>query len=223
MRTLREEGTLFGYSATATRYNNELIMSDEFVDFFADQGCFIGWYFNYIPIGKKPNLDFMPTPEQRIYRHKRMLQLRKESRIILADFWNDGPMVGGCIAADRYLHINCRGNVEPCVFVHFSVDNVRNKPLAEILDSKFFQAIRQRRPYSPNYFRPCLIIDHPHLLRQIVNECGALPTHPDADGLLTTLAEDLDQYALIYGKMADELWQEQLQVDASVKTGAPAV
>jgi hypothetical protein len=198
-------------------------MSDEFVDFFADQGCFIGWYFNYIPIGKKPNLDFMPTPEQRIYRHKRMLQLRKESRIILADFWNDGPMVGGCIAADRYLHINCRGNVEPCVFVHFSVDNIRNKSLAEILGSKFFQAIRQRRPYSPNYFRPCLIIDHPHLLRQIVSECGALPTHPDADDLLTTLAEDLDQYALIYGKMADELWQEQLQAASSIETGAPAV
>jgi MoaA/NifB/PqqE/SkfB family radical SAM enzyme len=209
MSCLREEGVLFGFSATATRQNNELIISDEFVNFFAEQGCFIGWYFNYIPIGKKPTLDLMPTPEQRIYRRKRLIELRSKIPMILADFWNDGPLVGGCIAGDRYLHINCRGDVEPCVFVHFSVDNIKKKSLVEVLNSKFFHAIRQRRPYSINYYRPCLIIDHPHLLRQVVLECGAHPTHPDAETILTEFSDDLDQYALAYGKMADALWKAQ--------------
>ncbi|MCX5906834.1 MAG: radical SAM protein [Deltaproteobacteria bacterium] len=68
MANLREEGVLFGFSATATRETNDFIMSDEFVNFFAAQGCFIGWYFNYIPIGTRPTLALMPTPEQRIYR-----------------------------------------------------------------------------------------------------------------------------------------------------------
>jgi len=209
MSRLREEEVLFGFSATATRQNNEVIISDEFVKFLADQGCFIGWYFNYIPIGKKPTMDLMPTPEQRIYRRKRLVEMRKNPPMILADFWNDGPLVGGCIAGDRYLHINCRGDVEPCVFAHFSVDNIKKKSLAEVLNSPFFHAIRQRRPYSPNYYRPCLIIDHPHVLRQVVGECGAHPTHPDAETILTELSEDLDQYALTYGKMADALWQQQ--------------
>ena len=209
MSRLRDEGVLFGFSATATRQNNELIISDEFVNFFAERGCFIGWYFNYIPIGKKPTLDLMPTPEQRIYRRNRLIELRGKIPMILADFWNDGPLVGGCIAGDRYLHINSRGDVEPCVFVHFSVDNIRKKSLAEVLNSGFFHAIRQRRPYSSNYYRPCLIIDHPHLLRQVVGECGAHPTHPDAEGILTELSDDLDQYALAYGKMADALWKAQ--------------
>jgi MoaA/NifB/PqqE/SkfB family radical SAM enzyme len=215
MSNLKKEGVLFGFSATATRQNNELIISDEFVNFLAEQGCFIGWYFNYLPIGKKPTLDLMPTPEQRIYRRKRLVELRKKTPMILADFWNDGPLVGGCIAGDRYLHINSRGDVEPCVFVHFSVDNIKSKSLAEVLNSDFFHAIRRRRPYSPNYYRPCMIIDHPHLLRQVVGECRAHPTHPDAEAILTELSDELDQYALAYGKMADTLWQEQRLAAAS--------
>jgi hypothetical protein len=129
--------------------------------------------------------------------------------MILVDFWNDGALVGGCIAGDRYLHINCRGDVEPCVFVHFSVDNIRKKTLAEILNSEFFHAIRRRQPYTRNYYRPCLVIDHPHLLRQVVEESGAHPTHPGAETILTQLSDHMAHYASAYGKLADSLWEEQ--------------
>ena len=60
MARLKEEGVLFGFSATATRQSNELIISDEFVNFFAERGCFLGWYFNYIPIGKAPTWTSCP-------------------------------------------------------------------------------------------------------------------------------------------------------------------
>ncbi len=208
MARLREEGVLFGFSATATRENNELIISDEFVDFLAEQGCFIGWFFNYIPIGKNPCLELMPTPGQRIYRRKRLIELRRRAKVVMADFWNDGPLVGGCIAGDRYLHINCRGVVEPCVFLHFAVDNIKEKSLCEVLNSQFFHAIRRRHPYSKNYYRPCLIIDHPRLLREVVEESGARPTHPGADTILTQFSKNLDEYASAYGKLADALWEE---------------
>jgi len=209
MTRLKEEGVLFGFSATATRQSNELIISDEFVNFFAERGCFLGWYFNYIPIGKAPDLSLMPTPEQRMFRWQRLMELRRRAPMVLVDFWNDGALVGGCIAGDRYLHINCRGDVEPCVFIHFSIDNIKKKSLAEILNSGFFQAIRRRQPYTQNYFRPCLIIDHPHLLRQVVEESGAHPTHPGAETILTQFSGEMKEYALAYGKLADDLWKEQ--------------
>jgi len=151
----------------------------------------------------------MPTPEQRIFRRKRLMELRSRAPLVLVDFWNDGPLVGGCIAGDRYLHINCRGDVEPCVFVHFSVDNIKNKSLAEILNSGFFQSIRRRQPYTQNYFRPCLILDHPHLLHEVVEESGARPTHPGAETILTQFSDDMKQYASAFGKLADDLWNEQ--------------
>ena len=85
MDNLRREGALFGFSATATRQNNELISSEEFIDFYIEKGCFLGWYFNYIPIGSKPALELMPTPQQRVERLKRINRLRQEKPIL--GFW----------------------------------------------------------------------------------------------------------------------------------------
>ena len=214
MDALRDHGVIFGFSATATRENNEFIVSDEFVDFYESKGCFIGWYFNYVPVGRRPDMALMPTPEQRIFRRRRLLELRQTRRILLADFWNDGALTGGCIAGGRsYLHINSNGDVEPCVFTHFAVDNIRDKSLREIISSDFFKAIRSRIPYCENYLRPCILIDHPALLRELVSRFGARPTHPGADTLLNELRRDLDRYASEYGQLADQEWDRERQVE----------
>ena len=47
---------------------------------------------------------------------KKIAELRKEHPLFMADFWNDGPAVGGCLAGGRhYFHVNHRGDVEPCI------------------------------------------------------------------------------------------------------------
>jgi MoaA/NifB/PqqE/SkfB family radical SAM enzyme len=210
MDALRKNGVLFGYSVTATKDNNELVVSDELVDFFVSKGCFVGWYFNYIPIGREPNLDLMPTPEQRDYRRKRILEIRKTKSIIVADFWNDGNLVNGCMAGGKnYLHINVNGDVEPCVFVHFAADNIKEKSLVEVLTSPFFMAFRKRQPFNENHLRPCSIIDNPQVLREIVAETGAYPTHQGAETVITTLAKQLDAYSCAYGKIADKVWVDE--------------
>lgn len=210
MDLLKENGVLFGFSVTATRDNNELIVSDEFIDLFVDKGCFIGWYFNYVPIGREPNLDLMPTPEQRDYRRKRILEIRRTKNIIVADFWNDGPLVNGCMAGGKnYLHINVNGDVEPCVFVHFATDNIKEKSLVDVITSDFFMAFRKRQPYTENHLRPCCFLDNPHVLREIVAETGAYPTHDGAETLITCLAKPLDEYAAKYKEIADKVWKEE--------------
>ena len=206
---LREEGVLFGYSATATRQNNELVSSEKFIDFMIEKGCFIGWYFNYIPIGRKPSFELVPTPEQRIWRRQQLAKLRMEKDIVIADFWCDGTLCGGCIAGGRhYFHVNNRGDVEPCVFCHFAKDNIRDKPLEKILDSEFFRSFRRRQPYNDNLLRPCAIIDNPEVLREVVKENGAYATHEGADSIITEFKDKLDEYAKRYGELADKEWYE---------------
>lgn len=206
---LRSEGVLFGYSATATRANNELVASEEFIDYYVNQGCFIGWYFNYIPIGRRPQFDLVPTPEQRMWRRHQLSRLREDKEIILADFWCDGTLCGGCIAGGRhYFHINNKGDVEPCVFCHFAKDNVRDKTLEEILDSDFFRSFRRRQPYTENLLRPCAIIDNPEVLREAVRENEAYPSHEGAESIITEFSGELDKYAEAYGKVADKEWYE---------------
>ncbi len=206
---LRNEGVLFGYSATATRENNELVASEEFIDFYVNQGCFIGWYFNYIPIGRKPSLELVPTPQQRIWRRQQLVKMRMEKDIVIADFWCDGTMCGGCIAGGRhYFHVNNHGDVEPCVFCHFAKDNIRDKSLEEILDSDFFRSFRRRQPYTENLLRPCAIIDNPEVLRDAVRENSAYPTHKGGESIITEFVPQLDEYAREYGKVADKEWYE---------------
>ncbi len=212
MDLLNENGVLFGFSVTATRANNELVVSDEFVDLFVEKGAFIGWYFNYIPIGKSPDMELMPTPGQRDRRRKRILEIRKNKNIVIADFWNDGPLVNGCMAGGKnYLHINVNGDVEPCVFVHFAADNIKEKSMIEVLNSDFFKGFRKRQPYTKNHLRPCCIIDNPHVLREIVAETGAYPTHDGAETVIGCLAKPLDKYADDYKKIADKAWEEEYE------------
>ncbi len=214
MDNLREAGVLFGYSVTATRANNELVVSDDFVDLFVNKGAFIGWYFNYIPIGKEPDISLMPTPEQRDYRRKKILEIRQTKNLIVADFWNDGPLVNGCMAGGKnYLHINVNGDVEPCVFVHFAADNIKEKSLEEVLTSDFFMAFRKRQPYTENHLRPCSIIDNPQVLRDAVVEGSAYATHDGAETIITDLAKDLDKYAAEYKEIADKAWEQEYTPD----------
>ena len=209
MDCLREEGVVFGFSATATRENNDLIVSEKFIDFYLEKGCIVGWYFHYVPVGKEPGIALMPTAEQRAFRREELVKRRARHDILLADFWNDGPMVGGCLAGGRtYLHINSDGEVEPCVFAHFAVDNIRDKPLTDILQSPFFAEIRKRQPYDDNLLRPCMIIDVPEVLREVVAVCGAHPTHIGADAVIHELARDMDRYSESYHELADRKWEE---------------
>jgi MoaA/NifB/PqqE/SkfB family radical SAM enzyme len=208
MDNLANNGVLFGYSVTATRSNNDLVVSDEFIDFFVKKGAFIGWYFNYVPIGREPDLDLMPTPEQRDYRRARILEIRRKNEIVVADFWNDGHLVNGCMAGGKnYLHVNVNGDVEPCVFIHYAGNNIKENSLVEILNSDFFRAFRKRQPYTENHLRPCAIIDNPKVLRDIVAETGAYPTHKGAETIIGCLAKPLDRYAEEYKKIADVAWK----------------
>ncbi len=212
MDRLREKGVIFGFSATATRENNEFIVSDEFIDYYVDKGIFLGWYFNYIPIGKEPNLDLMPTPEQRNYRRKGIIEIRDRKKVIVADFWNDGILTDGCLAGGHeYLHIIANGDVEPCVFCHFAADNIKEKSLREVLQSDFFKALKRRRPYNENLLLPCTIIDNPQILRDAVAEAGAHATHPGSESLITTLAPAIDEYARAYGEVASRAWCEEYE------------
>lgn len=210
MRELKEAGVFFGYSATPTKQNNDLLVSDEFVDFWTAQGASIGWYFNYMPIGREPDVDLMTTPEQREFRWKRINELRRKKDIILADFWNDGSLTGGCISGGRsYFHVNSAGDVEPCVFAQYSVDNIMKKPLREILISDFFRSIRSRQGEMSNRLRPCMVIDRPQVLRDHVERFGAKPSQPGGEKTLSgPLAAQIDQIASQWKERADKLWTE---------------
>lgn len=209
MDNLRERGAIFAFSTTASRKNIDTITGDEFAQLMIDKGAAYGWYFSYVPIGKSPDLAYMPTPEERDKLRRGVQRIRKEKPILVADFWNDGILTGGCLAAGRkYVHINNKGDVEPCVFCHFATDNINETTLLEALQSPFFKSIRDRQPFGHNLLRPCPIIDHPSVIKKAIENHGAYATHEGAESLTGDLQIGLEKYAEGMECIADPVWDE---------------
>lgn len=107
-----------------------------------ESGALFVWYFHYMPVGNSAVPELLPTPQQREEMYKRIRHFRETKAIFGMDFQNDGQFVGGCIAGGRrYLHINAKGDVEPCVFIHYSNVNIHDCTLLEALKSPIFRHI----------------------------------------------------------------------------------
>src|SRR5512139_1130879 len=212
MDGLREAGIFFAVSTTQTSRNTDVLTSDAFIDFLVEKGCILIWNFHYVPIGRAPDISLMATPEQRNRMRERLAYFRATKPMLFVDFWNDGCLTQGCIAAGRkYFHVNARGDVEPCVFCHFASDNIKEKSLLEALNSPLFQEIRSHQPYSENLFLPCLLMDHPQRGREFALQHAKYFTHEGAEQLFTDFAQAIDGYAKAYGEIAEDAWKEKTE------------
>ena len=176
-----------------------------------EKGAAYGWYFLYMPIGREPDLSLMPSAEQRQELHDGVVRIRNTRPMLLADFWGDGTLTGGCLSGGRkYLHINNKGDVEPCIFAHFATDNIKDKPLLDCLCSDFFKDIRSMQPFGHNLMRPCPIIDHPTVLKWAVQRNSAHATHDGAESLFDELEPGLHKYAASVQKVLDPVWENDM-------------
>ncbi len=226
MDGLRKAGIFFAVSTTQTSRNHEVLTSDAFVDFLVEKGCILLWNFHYVPIGREPDLSLMVTPEQRSRARERLAHFRATKPMLFVDFWNDGCLTQGCIAAGRkYFHVNARGDVEPCIFCHFASDNIKEKSLTEALNSPLFREMRSCQPFSENLFRACPLIDHPQKGREFALQHAKYFTHEGAEQLFTDFAPAMDRYSEAYGKIAEDAWKEKIERQSSqpLSTGKKVV
>jgi MoaA/NifB/PqqE/SkfB family radical SAM enzyme len=208
MDIAREHGILFGYSVCVTRENVEEVMGDGFLELMIQRGSLVGWYFLYMPVCGDRTIEPMPLPEQRKSMKERRDYIRAHYPILIIDFWNDAPYVGGCISAKYYCHINNFGDVEPCIFTHFAQTNIKNCSLKEALNCEFFKEIRSRQPFDKNLFLPCPLIDTPRESRTFLKIPGVYPTHPQAPTLIEDLKDDLDKYSQEVHRIYAPVWEE---------------
>ena len=208
MDLLKERHLAFGISTCYTSANMDSISSEEFFDQMIDWGAYFVWFFHYMPVGKDAVTDLLLSPEQRTEMFHRIRKLRSEKDIFVIDFQNDGEHAGGCIAGGRrYLHINANGDVDPCVFVHYSDSNIREKTLLESLRSPLFQAYHDNQPFNHNHLRPCPMLENPEKLRAMVHETGARSTDMEAPEPVDVLCDRCMEYAACWKPVSEELWK----------------
>ena len=202
-------GLLYGISACYTSANFDSITSEAFFDKLIELGVYFIWYFHYMPVGNDASPALLPTPEQRIETYRRIRKYRAEKPLFAMDFQNDAEFVDGCIAGGRrYLHINANGDVDPCVFVHYSDSNIREKTLLQALQSPMMMAYHDGQPFNENMLRPCPMLENPEKLRAMVNASGAHSTDLQSPESVEHLCAKCDQYAAHWKHPSEELWKE---------------
>ena len=180
------------------------------MDWMIEKGALFCWYFHYMPVGASSPASLMPTPEQRERMYHFVRDMRSKKELFTMDFQNDGEFVGGCIAGGRrYLHINAAGDVEPCVFIHYSNVNIHDVTLLEALKSPLFMKYYENQPFNDNHLRPCPMLENPYELGRLVAESGAHGT----DLVEPETPEDLRRKtvagAAAWAPVAEKIWNDE--------------
>lgn len=221
MDLLKQHKLLFGTSICYTSKNIETVTSDKFLQMLVDKGVLYSWYFHYMPVGNDASLELLPSVEQRkaIYHRIRSIRTKENPlEIMPMDFQNDGEYVGGCIAGGKnYLHINANGDVEPCVFIHYSTANIKDMSLFDALKQPLFNDYHDHQAFNKNMLRPCPMLENPGFLKKMVAETGAKSTDLQSPETADHLCEKCAEYAKQWAPIADELWKESGHADGAAK------
>jgi len=210
MQLLKENKLPFGISVCYTSANYNDVTSEEFYDKIIDMGALFAWFFHYMPVGKSAIPELMVTPEQRVELMERIRSFRRTKPIFTMDFQNDAQHVGGCIAGGRrYLHINAAGDVDPCVFIHYSNANIHDCTLLEALQSPIFMAYHDGQPFNENMLRPCPMLENPEILPEMVRRTGAHSTDPEAPESAEELCARTIDYAEKWAPVAEQIMCER--------------
>ncbi len=213
MQLLHKHKLVYGCSVCYTSANCDAVVSDEFYDLMINNGAIYAWYFHYMPVGSDSDTDLLLTPEQREKVYHTIRNNRKQyggKPIFVVDFQNDGEYVGGCIAGGRnYFHINSEGDAEPCVFIHYSDSNIREKSVLECLRSPLFKQYYKGQPFNDNMLRPCPMLENPDKLRDIIAKTGAKSTNLTCPESAETLCAKCDAYAKSWAPKAKEIWESE--------------
>ena len=204
----------FGVSICYTSRNYLDVTSDAFLDMLIEKGCYFAWYFHYMPVGMNASTDLLLTPEQRLYMKNKIRDIRGMEggkEIFAIDFQNDGEFVGGCVAGGKfYCHINAAGDVEPCVFVHYSGANINEMSYLDCLRQPLFMKYHENQPFNENLLMPCPMLENPEILRRIAKEAGAVSTDLEAPEEVDHLCDKCVDYAACWKPVAEEEWKNRI-------------
>ena len=209
MDLLRENGLPFGVSCCYTSENAASIASEEYFNWLVDKGALFAWVFTFMPVGAGAPASLMPNPEQREHLYRFVRCMREELPLFTLDFQHDGEYVGGCIAGGRrYLHINAAGDVEPCVFIHYSNANIHDVSLLDALQSPIFKAYYEYQPFNDNLLRPCPMLENPECLKAMVDLTGAKSTDLVRSESVDELCAKCEPAARAWAPVAERIWTD---------------
>ena len=228
VRNLRSTGVPFGFSSTITRKNVGVFLEEEIYDHMFDLGATYLWMFHMMPVGRaKDTLPLIITSKQRLELYRLWERLLYEKKYCIADFWNSGSVVDGCVAYGRwngYFYIDWDGKILPCVFVPFYEETVNEvyssgRTLGDALQGPLFRngrAWQKKYGYcrteKQNIFLPCSIRDHFGNFKKNILCPGVKPENEEAKQMIEDpeIEKALIRFEEELQDLTEKIWKEEI-------------
>lgn len=143
MKILKNRKIFYGVSLTVTRKNFSVLTDYKYVAGLKENGCRFFLYIEYTPVASGTK-DLVITIEQRQELNLIMEKFRKDFSALFMAVPGEEEKFGGCLSAGRgFIHINHRGDLEPCPFAPYSDKNLKKIPVRKALESELLRKIRE--------------------------------------------------------------------------------
>ncbi len=170
------------FAPTVTSANVRELLSDSFVDAMIERGAYMGYLHHYDMVGGQERADWLLDERDLRWMRERIERIHGDKPVsILSNVVSD-LLRGGCPAVRDFVHVNHRGEVEPCCMVPFAADSVHDKSLVEVLRSRFFEDVRGAA-MDAHRIKRCLVGDNLVTLRRAVERGDAKGTTRNAHAL----------------------------------------
>ncbi|MBN2406187.1 MAG: radical SAM protein [Elusimicrobia bacterium] len=177
MKLLDEKGAAFGFSCMVTQENYRYLSGEEFVNSMIGRGCRIGFYVDYVPSGADSAGTVICGRDKDIFRQNISGHRAGKNIVIIHMPDDEYGLMGRCMAAaEGFVHINAKGDLEPCPFFHYSADNIRKKTLLEALRSQFLADVRDYPGLTGKPGRGCVLYENTRDLMPVIEKNGAVRT-----------------------------------------------
>jgi MoaA/NifB/PqqE/SkfB family radical SAM enzyme len=142
MGQMKKKNMFFGVSLTLTGPTMDILTEPSYVEHLVKIGNKFLLYLEFTPIEPETE-DLVLSPEQSKELMSRMESYRKRFPALFIAVPGDEVAEGGCLSSGRgFVHINAKGDLEPCPFAPFSDVNLKTTPLREALQSKLLKELR---------------------------------------------------------------------------------
>ena len=170
MSKLHDRGILFAASITVTNMNLNAVVSESFLTGLRKLGCGAVFFVEYVP-AEKGTEKLVLSDAETDWLNEQIGGFKSEfADMSIFAFPGDEKYMGGCLAAGRgFFHISPFGSAEACPFSPFSRHNIKENTILEILDSKFFQEIREiSKEGAKEHIGGCTLFNHENEVRKLL-------------------------------------------------------
>ncbi len=168
---------IIGVATSVCQSNFEDLVREEWIDELIQRGVHYAWFHTYRPVGPNAKPELALRPEQVLAVRRFGVEMRNKKSIAFVDaYWDDKGQALCPAATGISHHISPWGDIEPCPIVQFANETIRDNDgdlYRTMTESRLLQDFRKTAAQAT---RGCIVLEHPDLLKDIVERNGSRDT-----------------------------------------------